>query len=595
MTNLRTSKKQVLSSGGRFLLRLLRKCTKDTKQILRLSYIGSQLKQQFTGYKKGCVRTLVDELAQLGFVERQGQSGLASVVLTNAGLASVRSHQHEQMAVQKIIHNATNLSTEASMLLKILQNTGLLGGAILLSKLGLLVQKRFPAYKAKRGTMKALVQELVEKGMARLELLSDNLTQQLRVVGAETASQQSKNVAENPVCAHFLQTGKCRYGSRCRFHHSAPNPKRISKPPKAQSLAPVSPEASALLCALRKYTASHTDGVLLSKLAPLVQKRFPAYKANGGTMKSLVQELVDNALVKRHFMPNRVTAKLSLITAASTSLHAQRKVPKPLLTSKRNLPTKRIQNISEKQDLSTGAQCLLKLLANHAKDGVHVVRLSKIGAELKDEFSHYNKGCLRTLVDELTDMGLAQRQGHSGLASIMLKQKAFQRPHEHANKASVLKKILQNPVKLSPLTSLSSVSPSSPTNEPPRPWPWNNAEQHTAAPDMPQHNDSASAPDVSTHSDLTESIPPPGNLSPEAAALLDALSTGPHEGGAWLPNLSQLIEERFPAYKANGGTLDALVQELVDSQMLKHQMFADSTPHALCHSHCRHPRAQQSR
>ena len=438
MANLHTSK-ATLSPGGRFFLVLLHKCTVDTKQSIRLSYIGSQLKQQFPGYRKGCVRTIVDELAQLGFVERQGQSGLASVMFTNAGLAAVRPKHTEKITASKVKRKSTHVSAEASMLLKILrQNTGLLGGAILLSKLGILVQKRFPAFKAKGGTMKALVQELVEHGMAKLELLSDNLTQQLRVLDVDTAPQHSTNAVEKLVCAHFLQTGKCRYGSRCRYRHCDPVPKRINKTAKPQSLGSVSPEASALLCALRKFTTPpHSDGVLLSKLAPHVFKLFPGYKANGGTMKALVQELLDNALVRRQLMPNRVSVKLSLVPPSSGH-DGQRKVLR-MPSSKGSIPVKRIPKNSGKPVLSGGAQCLLQLLANHAMNGVHVARLSKIGAELKEEFSQYNKGCLRTLVDELVDMGLAQRQGHSGLASVMLKQKAFGfvQPRQHAAKVTV--------------------------------------------------------------------------------------------------------------------------------------------------------------
>ena len=71
-----------LSAGAKFLLHMLENYAKDDKHIVRLSLIGSQLKEQFTGFTKGCVRMFVEELIQIGLVQRQGRAGLASICLT---------------------------------------------------------------------------------------------------------------------------------------------------------------------------------------------------------------------------------------------------------------------------------------------------------------------------------------------------------------------------------------------------------------------------------------------------------------------------------------------------------------------------------
>ena len=75
---------------------------------------------------------------------------------------------------------------------------------------------------------------------------------------------------------------------------------------------------------------------------------------------------------------------------------------------------------SKQQVLSPGAQLLVYLLQNHAKAGAHVVLLSKIGQELQQQFNGYKKGCVRKLVKEITEKGLAQREIRGGTASIVL-------------------------------------------------------------------------------------------------------------------------------------------------------------------------------
>ena len=75
---------------------------------------------------------------------------------------------------------------------------------------------------------------------------------------------------------------------------------------------------------------------------------------------------------------------------------------------------------SKQQVLSPGAQLLVHLLQNHAKAGASVVLLPKIGQELKQQFKGYKKGCVRKLVKEITEKGLAQRKIRGGTASIVL-------------------------------------------------------------------------------------------------------------------------------------------------------------------------------
>ena len=82
---------------------------------------------------------------------------------------------------------------------------------------------------------------------------------------------------------------------------------------------------------------------------------------------------------------------------------------------------RRPENAAPERALSPGAQILLRLLQNYAKNGKRIVRLSLIGAELKKKFAEFKKGCVRIFANEMIEMGLVQRPGRNGLASIVLK------------------------------------------------------------------------------------------------------------------------------------------------------------------------------
>ena len=160
----------VLSPGAQFLLSLLQDHAKDGTHTVRLSRIGTQMKTQFDGFKKGCVSLLVKELKQRGLVRKEGHGGFTSIMLT------------DKMPMPKT-RNAAAISPGASALMRALrQCTGPQGGSVLLSKLGTLVQKRFPAYKKNGGSMKALVEELVVNGLVKRELLADEKTVKLSLV-----------------------------------------------------------------------------------------------------------------------------------------------------------------------------------------------------------------------------------------------------------------------------------------------------------------------------------------------------------------------------------------------------------------------------
>ena len=123
-----------------------------------------------------------------------------------------------------------------------------------------------------------------------------------------SSSRHPRNVGKK-ACSHYMKTGECAYGRRCRFDH----PPRNQKAKTQNTAAHISPGASALLRALQQCTGPHGDAVLLSKLGTLVQKHFPSYKDNGGSMKALVQELVGKGLAKRQLLADKKTWKLSLV------------------------------------------------------------------------------------------------------------------------------------------------------------------------------------------------------------------------------------------------------------------------------------------